>query len=274
MDTTPDVERIQVSLLQQISVAKRIALTSSLTQTTVQLARQAISKLNPDKSEFEKILLFMANHYGIELTQRIRENGRGSNKMKTPEILDAIRPVIRALESLGISYYVGGSLASSAYGIARATLDVDIVADLKQKNVIPVANLLKSNYYLEKKMISQAIQKGSFFNLIHQHTMLKIDIFILKPRAYDKEAFSRKRKENLDVEQKSLEVYLASPEDIILSKLEWYRMGNEVSERQWNDVLGVLKVQKNHLYLKYLQHWARELRILDLLDRALKDAGF
>ena len=101
---------------------------------------------------------------------------------------------------------------------------------------------------------------------------IKIDIFILKPTSYDQEAFQRRRKDTLDEEQ-GLEFYLASPEDIILSKLEWYRMGGGVSERQWNDVLGVLKVQQGNLDITYLQRWAKELGLADLLTQACHDAG-
>ncbi len=102
--------------------------------------------------------------------------------------------------------------------------------------------------------------------------MLKIDIFVLKNTPYDRKAFDRRQKDTLDEEQE-LEFYLASAEDIILSKLAWFRMGGGVSETQWNDVLGVLKVQQDALDMDYLRHWAAELNLTGLFGQALEDAG-
>jgi hypothetical protein len=133
--------------------------------------------------------------------------------------------------------------------------------------------MLESDYYIDEKMILDAIHRSSSFNLMHLETMLKVDVFVVKDRPYDREAFKRKRKDSLDEEQGAAEFYLASSEDIILSKLEWFRMGGNVSERQWGDVLGVLKVQGDSLDVKYLRYWAAELGIADLLEQAFRDAG-
>lgn len=101
--------------------------------------------------------------------------------------------------------------------------------------------------------------------------MTKIDIFIPKDSAFAQAERSRTRKEVL-VEGTQTFI-LSSPEDIILNKLEWYKMGNEVSDRQWNDILGVLKVQGTNLDMAYLQHWANVLGVSELLQRTLVDAG-
>ena len=122
-------------------------------------------------------------------------------------------------------------------------------------------------------MILDAIKRSASFNLIHLGTMLKIDIFVTKDRPYDKVVFQRKRKETLDEKHKTDEFYLASPEDVILNKLEWFRMGGESSERQWHDVIGIMQVQGDSLDKNYLQQWALELKILDLLEQAFRDAG-
>lgn len=121
-------------------------------------------------------------------------------------------------------------------------------------------------------MILDAIETRSSFNIIHLETMLKIDIFVAKNAPYDKEVFKRRKKDTLDEEQKTAEFYLVSAEDIILNKLAWFRLGGGVSDRQWNDVLGVLKVQKNSLDDNYLKYWASELKIEDLLERAFHDS--
>lgn len=152
-------------------------------------------------------------------------------------------------------------------------MDVDLVADVKINLVDSLVAILESNYYIEREMIVEAIKRRSSFNLIHLETMLKVDIFIIRDRPYDQSAFQRKRIDTLDEERETEEFYLASPEDVILNKLEWFRMGGESSERQWHDVVGIMQVQGDALDKYYLQHWAQELKISDLLEKAFCDAG-
>jgi hypothetical protein len=192
--------------------------------------------------------------------------------MELLDTLFVVESLIQAFERLGISYYIGGSVTSSVHGIPRATVDIDLVADIQQKHVSLLVNMLESAYYIDRDMITEAIQRQASFNLIHLETTLKIDVFILKSTSYAQEAFQRRRKDVLDEEQ-DIELFLASPEDIILSKLDWFRMGGGVSERQWMDVMGVLKVQKGHLDMPYLHHWAEELGLTDLFAQACRDAG-
>ena len=186
------------------------------------------------------------------------------------DVVTALEPLIKVLNRLHIPYYVGGSIASSTYGAFRATRDVDMVFNLDPKHVDELVNSLKSQYYIDKDMILEALQHRSSFNLIHLKTMFKIDVFILKERTFDQESFRRKR-ENKIAEGIHLTVYCASPEDIILHKLEWYQAADHVSERQWSDVLGVLKVQGDQLDMSYMKKWAKKLGILGLLEKALSE---
>ncbi len=191
--------------------------------------------------------------------------------MNTPDILAAITPIVEALEQLGIAYNIGGSVASSIHGIPRLTIDVDIIADLRLEQVRPLVKQLEATYYIDEDMIRDAIKRRTEFNVIHLDTMLKVDVFIPKARPFDQEELRRVRQEVLVAGTRPF--YMASPEGTILNKLEWYRMGGEVSDRQWNDILGVLKVQGTALDLDYLQRWATNLKVADLLERALVDAG-
>ncbi len=179
--------------------------------------------------------------------------------------------VVESMEKLGIPYLIGGSLASSIHGIARATRDADIIADIQEKHAEVLADPLKDRFYVDTEMIKEAIRRRSFFNLIHLDSMFKIDVYILKQDAFSKEEFKRRKRVvvNLSPEKTA---YVATPEDTILSKLEWFRMGGEVSDRQWNDVLGILKVQRGRLDMDYLQRWARELNLADLFKRSLEEA--
>ena len=178
--------------------------------------------------------------------------------------------VVNALEELGIPYMIGGSLASAAYGVTRSTLDTDLIAELNIEQAEPLARTLVNDFYVDIEMIKDAIQHQSSFNIVHLKTMFKVDIFISKQRPYDRNQFQRRILQAISSDPETL-AYLTTPEDIVLVKLEWYRMGNEVSDRQWRDILGVLTVQADRLDRDYLRKWAVELRVADLLQRAFKE---
>jgi hypothetical protein len=191
--------------------------------------------------------------------------------MKIPDILLAVQPVIQAFEKISIPYYIGGSIASSVYGMARATMDVDVIADLKVTHIPRLKQILENKYYIDAEMIADAIRTNSSFNLIHLETMIKIDVFIHKNEPYQNEALQRKRKDTLEDNGK-IQFYFSSPEDIIIHKLQWYKMGGLVSERQWFDIIGVVKVQDDLLDKKYLKRWSKKLGLSSLLKDAFNAA--
>jgi hypothetical protein len=185
-----------------------------------------------------------------------------------PDAWAALAPIVSVFDRLEINYYVGGSFASSLYGAGRSSLDVDLVADLAAKHVPSLVELLRKNYYIDAKMITEAIQRRSCFNLIHLSTSYKVDVFIPKNRRYDREAFRRRRSGHFEDAAGSCNVFFCSPEDILLAKLEWFRLGDEISEKQWSDILSVLKYQQPFLDRDYLESQAVELHVADLLARA------
>ena len=180
----------------------------------------------------------------------------------------ALRPVVTELERLGIRYYIGGSVAGSAYGYARMTQDIDVVAELQMEHVQPFVEALHKAYYVNANTVAEAVTRRSCFNLIHNNTYFKVDIFASKPSNYNREAFQRRRKRPLIKEDPTTEFFIASAEDVILSKLEWYRLGDEASDRQWTDILKILEVQQHQVDRTYLEKWAAELGVLDLLIKA------
>lgn len=179
--------------------------------------------------------------------------------------------VTQTLEQIGISYAVGGSLASSLHGVMRSTLDVDIVADMRLEHIPPLVAALSKEFYADDEMMRDAIEHHSSFNLIHYETAFKVDIFIRKLRDFDTMQLERRRTSIIATDPER-SVYVTSPEDTILAKLEWYRMGGEVSDRQWRDILGVLKTRAGELDLAYLRKWASELNVNDLLEHALRES--
>lgn len=184
------------------------------------------------------------------------------------EPLLVVARLARTFDELAIRYIVGGSLASSIYGIPRATQDVDLVADIQIRHVNDLVRELNEEFYIDEAMIRDAIMRYGSFNVIHLATMFKADIFVFRRDEWSREEMARYRAEQFDVPEGKVTIHFASPEDTLLHKLVWYKLGDEISERQWNDVLGVLKVQGDLLDIDYLERWAEELGISDLLIRA------
>lgn len=189
--------------------------------------------------------------------------------VNTNELIHVLTPLVETFEDLLIPYYVGGSVVSSVYGELRNTFDIDVVADIQLKHVVSLVKRLETEYYIDADMIRDAIRHRSSFNLIYLDTMFKVDIFLPKPRLFTEQERLRARKEV--IEEGTRPFYLSSPEDIILNKLEWYKMGDEISTRQWNDILGVMRRQAKTLDLTYLRQWAIELNVLELLERAFAE---
>lgn len=181
--------------------------------------------------------------------------------------------VVQALEALGVPYLLGGSLAVSFYGIPRATRDADLVADLESPQVHALAVALKDRFYLDEERMLDAIRRHSSFNLIHLGSGLKVDIFVPGDEAFTRSEMSRRRSLALPMEEAASSLQVSSPEDLVIQKLRWFRLGGGVSEQQWSDLLGVLKVQRSKLDADYLARWSAQLGVEDLLAKALGEAG-
>ena len=190
--------------------------------------------------------------------------------MMDSRLLDALAPIVEAFEELGIEYQVGGSLASSVHGVPRSSLDIDVLAALPKAKVAAFVEMIEDTYYVSKTHAAGAVERESSFNVIHLATMFKVDIFIARSRKFRRSSLQRRKREFLGKEQA---FFLTSAEDIVLHKLDWYRSGGGVSTQQWQDVVGVLRVQGDGLDFEYLRKWARELEVSDLLEAALSEAS-
>ena len=172
---------------------------------------------------------------------------------------------------LRIQYVVGGSMASSVYGIPRATQDVDLMANVKLEHVELLTAALEPEFYVASELIVDAIRQQTSFNVVHLQTMFKADVFVAADNEWSREEMSRARTEVV-LPEEALAIRFSSPEDTILHKLLWYEIGGHESDKQWNDVLGILRIQSNSLDFTYLERWAASLNIDDLLRRARKEA--
>jgi hypothetical protein len=190
--------------------------------------------------------------------------------MLTPA--EAFSRILEVLDLLEIPYMVVGSVASSVHGMARPTQDIDLAADLRAEQVDNFAAALKTDFYADPEMIKDALARHRSFNLIHYATAFKFDIFPLQKDEYSQIQFGRRGfAETTLLDGVAVECSIASAEDTVLNKLRWYRAGGEISERQWNDLRGILQVSGSRLDVAYLNTWAPRLGVADLLRQLLDE---
>lgn len=248
----------------------------NLSRTTRRMTWQSLVHTRPQLNLFEKKLFFIELLYGKQLAQVVKGSNLTTaeadkeNLSMDADILATIAGVVEVFEKLGISYLIGGSVASSVHGIPRSTQDADLVADIKDSEVTELIMQLGDRYYLSEQAVREAIQRQFSFNLIDQQTLLKVDVFILKDQPFNQASFSRRQEAQVEENFRHFNIY--TPEDILLQKLIWFQAGGGVSERQWLDVLGILKMQES-LDRSYLDEWAARLNLADLLAKAWQEAG-
>lgn len=180
--------------------------------------------------------------------------------------------VAELLERIGTPYFLGGSLASSMLGEPRSTVDIDVAIVLRSADVPALVAGLGSEFYVDEDAVRHAALRRASFNAIHQPTVSRVDFFVLGDAPFDRAQLEGRRLSPA-LGGSGRRVFVSSPEDLILRKLDWYRQGGGVSDRQWRDVLGVLKVQAERLDLAHLRHWAAALELSELLERALSESG-
>ncbi len=179
---------------------------------------------------------------------------------------DLLEKVIRVFEQLQIPYLVTGSVAAMAYGEPRLTNDIDIVAGVNQSHIAGLLDAFPSNeFYISEEMIRNAIQRNGQFNIIHPSSGLKIDIIIRKDTPFDRSRFARIRQ---IAPAESYQANFASPEDVIVKKMEFYREGG--SEKHLRDITGILKISAKEVDLDYITQWANQLGLIEIWDAVQK----
>lgn len=191
--------------------------------------------------------------------------------MSKPLELQILKDFADILDSLGITYVIGGSVASSIYGKVRFTQDVDMTVESFEGKADEFFRLVRSDFYISWDAMQQALRQASSFNVIHLESAFKIDVFIQKDTEFEKQLLSRRKFMKLSESFKKA-FSVVSAEDIILLKLRWYQQAGCSSEKQWEDILAVLEVQKDELDLGYLKKWSDILRINQLLENAISEA--
>jgi hypothetical protein len=189
-------------------------------------------------------------------------------------ILDPLELACRIavlFETLNIPYLVGGSVASSLLGESRSTQDLDLVISISPSQAPQLIQALTEDFYISESAVIEAINQRRSFNIIHLKSMEKVDIFVIGDDGFSRSKMSRRQIYRIDDSETG--IYIYSSEDIILQKLSWYKLSATESQKQWRDVLGVLKVQGERLDFNYLNQWTEILKLQPLLESALQQAG-
>lgn len=188
----------------------------------------------------------------------------------TDPITLALR-VAAILEQHDISYALGGSLASSMFGEPRGTIDIDMAIRLEDQQFGDLVDTLGIEFYVPAEAARRAIEEGTSFNLIDE-AGLKVDLFVLGNSLLDRRQIAHRQRIMVQ-EDPPQHLWVTAPAEQVLRKLEWYQAGGRVSERQWRDVVGILRTQGTTLNRADLTQTAASIGLGSLLSAALEDAG-
>jgi len=177
--------------------------------------------------------------------------------------------IAAVLEELGVEYTLGGSLASSLHGEPRSTNDIDFAVRLEPRHVSRLIDRLGPEFVLDEAGLREAVRLGRTYQIYFLPFVLKIDLFMRGAAPLDRSEFARRVRVRVG---ESGSLYAATPEDSLLRKLVWFREGGDRSDRQWRDVLGILRISGSRLDRDYLERWAAQLGVPDLLQRAFDQA--
>lgn len=177
--------------------------------------------------------------------------------------------VVEVLERVGLQYMIGGSVAASLLGEPRSTLDLDIMIECDVEKTRALARDLSKSCYVDVESAVEAARDRRSFNAVHFESSMKIDFFVSESASFALEALSHRRRVELPG---STALYFYSLEDLVVRKLLWFRLGGEVSERQWRDVIGMLRLNRGRVDLERLWSVARSAEVDGLLSRAIDEA--
>ncbi|QDV32396.1 hypothetical protein [Tautonia plasticadhaerens] len=267
-DTTPEADRVLAEVYRRMPGRRKVQLLCGMLRQGRSLHAAGLRQRRPGVTPCQIRDDWIEVHYGAIPAG---DRGKESDMVPPPDALLVLRDVIAACASNAIAYALGGSMASTFHGVARFTADADIAVEPFPGREAAFAGSFGEDYYVSVDAIRQAIRDRSSFNVIHTGMAFKVDVFVRKDRPFDTSLMARKRPAELDPDGPPVD--LVSAEDIILLKLEWYRLGGETSDRQWGDVLGVLRAQAGLLDEGYLDRWAAELGVADLLETARGEAA-
>jgi hypothetical protein len=272
-DTSLDAELVLIGMIRKAPMSRRFAFVQAWTASMLEAGSQYVRQLHPQASDEEARLLFIERQYGKDLADELRWSLHAYHMQVTAaaDYRRAIRPLAKLCEELDIPYALSGSLASSLYGLQRATLHIDFVADLRRKHLPSFCARLSGLYLLHQEELETAIRQKTCLTLVHLESLLKVTVTLPGMLATGRQVFHQARKIALVEGDPSVSVL--SPEQLILLLLEAFKRSNERADDLWYDLLGIMKVQGTDLDLPFLIQQAAFLGVAELFTRALVDAG-
>ncbi len=268
-DTSPEAARVLAGSYRAMSPARKWALLGDLYRTGRGLHEAGVRLREPGATA-----AFVRDSWAEAHVGRFPHADPGPEPaMEQPtDNLVVLLEVLAAFDSLGIAYALGGSMASGIHGITRYTSDADVSVEPFDGREAALVGRFGPAYYLSIEAIRQALRDRSTFNIINTAVGFKVDVFVRKERPFERSLMDRRIFATMaDAPDRPIAVVTA--EDSILLKLEWYRLGGETSDRQWADILGIFRVQADRLDPAYLDLWAADLGVADLLGDARRDAA-
>lgn len=274
-DTSPEAERILIERIRHASASRRFRLVQSLSQ-------RMLSGQNPEQESQTEAIQTITAGYGQRIGQRVRAAlaARPGWQEQTVDLAATLFPVMQALHKAGISSYIGGSIASSIHGMQQSASDIDLVLILQGHDplsIVAALSTLQDQYLIELEEISQAFHQGTSLSLIHIGTLMKIDLIF--PRTHGFDEAMQARVLPLLIDDRYAPLLLASALEMVIWKLA--RCAKDlarscdglINDAEWNDVLGILKVQGTMLDVVQLTYWTQILNAGHLLPLAMDDAG-
>jgi hypothetical protein len=264
-DTSPEAQRVLDECYRQMSPARKWAILDDAYLFARVLHASGVRLRQPAATDADVRRDWVRLHLGDG--PWLTTGGNADMFQQPIEHRRVFFEVLAAFDRAGITCAVGGSVASSLHGVPRYTEDADLTAEPFAGREEILIRQFGPEYYLSADAVRQAVRNRSSFNIIHTKSGFKVDVFVQKLRPFDQNLLAR-RITRSDLEPSGKSVPILSAEDVLLHKLEWFRLGGETSDRQWGDVLGVLRVQAGRLDDAYLDRWAAELNVADLLNNA------
>ena len=278
IDTSIEADVLIFQLLRQLTPQQKVQRTCAFNQAVRKLAISGIKNQYPNTTEAKVREEFIKRCLGAEWIE-VLSNSLDWEKLVIADPIQLAQKIASILLPLNIPYVVGGSVASSLLGENRSTQDLDLVIDLDARIAPQLIDVMSGEFYISESAVMEAIAKSrpapreSSFNAIYLPSLEKAHIFVMdSDDPFSASVMSRRQLHPVSglIEEG---IYIYSPEDIVLQKLSWYKLTPRGSQKQWRDVLGVLKVQGEGLDRAYLNQWALTLKLTDLLEEALLQSG-
>lgn len=268
-DTTAAAQAVQDALQRRLSPAEKLAQVARLSRMVDQLSIEGLKRRHPAATDEMIRDLSAELRLGGDLAARVsaaRLTFPAANALQDP--IEVAADAGARLDALGVAWVIGGSIASSVHGEARSTQDVDMVVALLERHVTPFAKTMGREYYVDTDAMRLAVRSGASFNAVHFASSIKVDFFVAGDDPFEAERLRSRQR----IEMPNAVLYVDTAEHTLLRKLEWYRRGGAVSERQWPDVQAIAGIQGESLHQEHLRLWAGRMGVTDLLERVMRDA--